>query len=95
MTLTRRGRPLGVKAFAVLQTVSMQPMPLASLAERLQLSYADTQWTVKRLAQRGLVEYGERQRNTGGRPARLVQPSATENAPSAACIDALRTLWRV
>jgi predicted ArsR family transcriptional regulator len=90
----KRGRPLGVKAFAVIQTVAVQPMPLRELAARLRLSYTDAQWTVERLARRGLVQYGELQHNTGGRPARLVQHPSAENATAPACIEALRALWR-
>jgi len=91
MTL-KRGRPLGVKAFAVLRTVSSGPTTVSALAASLQLSYSDAEQTVRRLVQGGHVHYGELIRNTGGRPARLVQSSA-EAQPSA-CSDELRTIWR-
>jgi predicted ArsR family transcriptional regulator len=89
----KRGRPLGVKSFAVLRLVAAQPMPLSTLAATLQLSYTDAQWTVKRLAQRGLVHYGEAQRHTGGRPARVLR--VCEPAAPDATFDSLCALWRV
>lgn len=91
--MTKRGRPLGVKAFAVLNVVRTQPMTLAALSQQLQLSYGDAQRTVHRLAATGRVTYGEFQYNTGGRPARLLQVS-TGDAPSMG-MDALATLWRI
>jgi predicted ArsR family transcriptional regulator len=93
MTVPRRGRPLGFKSFAVLRQVEQQPVTLATLARELQLSYGDTQRTVHRLVTAGRVEYGEPQRNTGGRPARVVQVSS--NAEPAPSVDALFNLWRV
>jgi hypothetical protein len=92
----RRGRPLGVKSFAVLQVVSLQPMPIASLASTLQLSYRDTVRTVHRLVSKGEVSYGERQGHTGGRPARVVQlPAPQPQSPAAAlALASLCAQWR-
>lgn len=63
----------------MLQTVHLQPLTLSGVALRLQLSYSDTEQTVRRLVQSGRVQYGDYQHNTGGRPARLLclTPSTT------------------
>jgi predicted ArsR family transcriptional regulator len=89
----KRGRPLGVKSFAVLRLVAEQPMPVATLASTLQLSYRDTVRTVDRLASRGVVSYGEAQRHTGGRPARVVR--VCEPAAPDATFDNVCKLWRI
>lgn len=88
----RRGRPLGAKAFAIVELVRQQPFTVRGMAHELRLSYADAAVTVARLAQAGHVRYGDIQRNTGGRPARLIEPSTApvraEPAPAFVALDA-------
>lgn len=90
--MSRRGRPLGPKAQAVLQTIGSAPLPISTLALRLQLSYADATQTVQRLTRAGHAEFGAAVHYTGGRPARLVQLSGS--SATSASFDALRIVWR-
>jgi predicted nucleic acid-binding Zn ribbon protein len=71
-------------------------MPIASLASALQLSYRDTARTVHRLAHHGKVSYGEWQRHTGGRPARVVQLPAPPTAlpDPVLALQSLCARWR-
>lgn len=88
----RRGRPLGAKAFAVVQLVQQRPTTLRGVAAELQLSYTDATATVWRLAQAGQVRFGDLQRNTGGRPARLVEAVRAESSTD--CAFALQAFFK-
>ena len=66
-------RPLGEKARAILQSVAAQPLPVAELAVRLQLSRQDAFVQVRNLVAAGYVRYGT-PIPRAGRPARLVEP---------------------
>lgn len=89
--LRKRGRPLGAKAFAVVQLVEQRPLGLRAIAAELQLSYRDAASTVWRLTQSGQVRFGDLQRNTGGRPTRLVEVAREEPA----AVPALQAFFRV
>jgi predicted ArsR family transcriptional regulator len=67
-------RPLGIKARAILQSVTDQPSTVSGLAARLQLSRQDAFVQVRNLVYAGYVRYGTSMPRPG-RPARMVEPA--------------------
>jgi hypothetical protein len=72
----KRGRPLGAKAFAIVERVRQQPVTLRELSTGLQLSYQDSAATVRNLVASGHVRYGATLSSTGGRSPRLIEPAS-------------------
>lgn len=88
----KRGRPLGAKAYAIVELVRHQPLTLRELSTGLQLSYGDAQRTVHRIARAGHVRYGATLTSTGGRAPRLIEPAGTAPAPALSPLTSLLLL---
>ncbi len=82
-------RPLGIKARAILRTVSERPLPVSALAVELQLSRRDAIYQVNNLVRAGYVRYGESLPRPG-RPARLVEPMPAKSS----AWQPLMSVWR-